>query len=336
MSDPPLAARACPYCRFPIKGGAATTECPTCGALHHADCWIENRGCAVVGCASASTEPRNTRRLAAVGDRNRQPGTEGAAGAAGLRRSTYVVAGAVALVFVVVAGVVLLSAPAGSLQESAGVITLRVLAPVDGARVTPGAIAVEGTVSPGAAHVEVNGVAAHVGAGHFLAVARAGTATTAIVVAASVPGLAPQRVDLSVHTGARHNAPSRATQRDQTPSYGRAEATSTTVPALGSYYGEAEQRGVGNGINKDFPVEMTFADAADTVSYSSFPCSGTLSRDGSGASTTYTETITSGECESGGTWDLVRLSTTQLSATYSKVGSASGTEYHVYANLFRR
>jgi hypothetical protein len=45
------AGRSCPYCRFPLKEGAEVVRCPVCGAVHHAECWEENGGCAVVGCA---------------------------------------------------------------------------------------------------------------------------------------------------------------------------------------------------------------------------------------------------------------------------------------------
>jgi hypothetical protein len=44
--------RACPYCRFPLKEGTQTARCRACGAIHHAECWDENLGCAVVGCAA--------------------------------------------------------------------------------------------------------------------------------------------------------------------------------------------------------------------------------------------------------------------------------------------
>jgi hypothetical protein len=47
-----MASRACPYCRFPLDEGAAITECPSCHAVHHRDCWEENGGCAVALCAS--------------------------------------------------------------------------------------------------------------------------------------------------------------------------------------------------------------------------------------------------------------------------------------------
>lgn len=42
--------RSCPYCRFPLKQGIEMTRCGVCAAPHHADCWSDNGGCAVVAC----------------------------------------------------------------------------------------------------------------------------------------------------------------------------------------------------------------------------------------------------------------------------------------------
>jgi Prokaryotic RING finger family 1 len=47
--------RACPYCRFPLKEGAPIVVCGVCGAPHHADCWHDNSGCAVIACAGGPT-----------------------------------------------------------------------------------------------------------------------------------------------------------------------------------------------------------------------------------------------------------------------------------------
>src|SRR4051794_25373457 len=51
------AGRVCPFCRFRLKSGAEVMPCRSCSALHHTECWEENRGCAVMGCQSA---PRAT------------------------------------------------------------------------------------------------------------------------------------------------------------------------------------------------------------------------------------------------------------------------------------
>jgi hypothetical protein len=55
------AGRTCPYCRFPLKQDGELVVCGHCRAAHHADCWSDNRGCAVMGClggpaANTSTE----------------------------------------------------------------------------------------------------------------------------------------------------------------------------------------------------------------------------------------------------------------------------------------
>jgi hypothetical protein len=47
--------RPCPYCRFVVKPGTPTTACDTCAAVHHADCWTANDGCAILGCRGAAT-----------------------------------------------------------------------------------------------------------------------------------------------------------------------------------------------------------------------------------------------------------------------------------------
>ena len=45
------AGRSCPYCRFALKEGTAIMVCGECNAAHHMDCWADNGGCAVMGCA---------------------------------------------------------------------------------------------------------------------------------------------------------------------------------------------------------------------------------------------------------------------------------------------
>jgi len=45
--------KTCPYCHFPIKHEEAVTVCPSCRMPHHTECWQENGGCTVLGCASA-------------------------------------------------------------------------------------------------------------------------------------------------------------------------------------------------------------------------------------------------------------------------------------------
>lgn len=50
-----MAGRSCPYCRFPLKEGGQVVECSSCHAVHHEDCYHENGGCAVAGCAGGPT-----------------------------------------------------------------------------------------------------------------------------------------------------------------------------------------------------------------------------------------------------------------------------------------
>src|SRR4051794_30893658 len=48
-----MVGRTCPYCRFPLKQDGHAVECGSCHAVQHSDCYAENRGCAVNGCAGA-------------------------------------------------------------------------------------------------------------------------------------------------------------------------------------------------------------------------------------------------------------------------------------------
>lgn len=45
-------ADICPYCRCPIEG-KEIPECPSCHVPHHLECWLENKGCSIPGCAQA-------------------------------------------------------------------------------------------------------------------------------------------------------------------------------------------------------------------------------------------------------------------------------------------
>lgn len=51
MSEP-----VCPYCRTPIENEQEAHLCPTCATPHHRECWEENGGCTVFGCANAPVE----------------------------------------------------------------------------------------------------------------------------------------------------------------------------------------------------------------------------------------------------------------------------------------
>src|SRR5438477_8659211 len=43
----------CPICQTSIRSDEAGKTCPSCGQLHHAECWNEVGGCAIYGCKSA-------------------------------------------------------------------------------------------------------------------------------------------------------------------------------------------------------------------------------------------------------------------------------------------
>jgi len=62
MADATLMVRAasepeqglrCGICQTPIQAGEAIGACPACAAPFHGECWEENGGCAVYGCARA-------------------------------------------------------------------------------------------------------------------------------------------------------------------------------------------------------------------------------------------------------------------------------------------
>jgi len=50
-------AIVCPYCRMPFDGQSpAKIYCTACGTPHHEDCYFENGGCTVFGCAKAPAD----------------------------------------------------------------------------------------------------------------------------------------------------------------------------------------------------------------------------------------------------------------------------------------
>lgn len=67
-----MVGRACPYCRFPIKDGGEVTECAVCHAVHHSDCFADNHGCAISGCAGANA-PTPDELLAQTATASPQP-----------------------------------------------------------------------------------------------------------------------------------------------------------------------------------------------------------------------------------------------------------------------
>lgn len=59
------AGRSCPYCRFPLKEGAAAERCDSCNSLHHEDCWRDGGGCSVLGCPEAGRAAATASAVAA-------------------------------------------------------------------------------------------------------------------------------------------------------------------------------------------------------------------------------------------------------------------------------
>jgi hypothetical protein len=51
-----MTGRSCPYCRFTLKEGLPIQECGFCHTVHHTECWEENGGCCVTGCAGGPTQ----------------------------------------------------------------------------------------------------------------------------------------------------------------------------------------------------------------------------------------------------------------------------------------
>ncbi len=47
---PPAPDTRCVICLTPLGPADAKTSCPSCRTPYHAECWAENRGCAVYGC----------------------------------------------------------------------------------------------------------------------------------------------------------------------------------------------------------------------------------------------------------------------------------------------
>ncbi len=47
---------ACPYCRAPFEAEDEVKVCEACATPHHSDCYAENRGCTVFGCANAPVD----------------------------------------------------------------------------------------------------------------------------------------------------------------------------------------------------------------------------------------------------------------------------------------
>lgn len=66
IADGGMSGRTCPYCRFPLKEGVEMIACGECHAAHHVDCWADNAGCAVMGCAAAPAATEATEEATQV------------------------------------------------------------------------------------------------------------------------------------------------------------------------------------------------------------------------------------------------------------------------------
>lgn len=54
------AGELCGICLSPIGADEPKSDCPSCNAHYHAECWEENKGCAVYGCSKvAAAEQRS-------------------------------------------------------------------------------------------------------------------------------------------------------------------------------------------------------------------------------------------------------------------------------------
>lgn len=105
------------------------------------------------------------------------------------------------------------------------------------------------------------------------------------------------------------------------------------VPASGTFSGIATQRsGSNSSRNKDYPVEMTFSAAGSSINYPSLGCSGRLIPQGfKDGRRVYRETITSGHCDDGGSWEVEVVSENKLRVNWTQ----ASTDYIVSATLVR-
>jgi TM2 domain-containing membrane protein YozV len=56
MNATTAAISACPYCRTTLEAEDELVVCEACATPHHADCYAENGGCTVFGCARAPVD----------------------------------------------------------------------------------------------------------------------------------------------------------------------------------------------------------------------------------------------------------------------------------------
>ena len=109
------------------------------------------------------------------------------------------------------------------------------------------------------------------------------------------------------------------------------ENSNEVAPAAGTYSGTLVQRGTRQS-DRDYEVQMTFSSTGSTVSYPALGCRGTLTPTGNqNGARVYREHITSGGCDSPGTWLVTRGSDTSVVAEYRPAGD----DYVVAGQLTR-
>lgn len=92
-------------------------------------------------------------------------------------------------------------------------------------------------------------------------------------------------------------------------------------PQAGRYAGSATQRSLFDSQTRTYRLELSFAAGASTVSYPELGCRGTLTPTGwRGQARIYAEQITDGGCDQGGTWLVLVLDDTRVTAVYSPAG----------------
>lgn len=52
--------KTCPFCKNKITDADQVMVCPSCGAVHHLNCWNENKGCTTFGCSKQHYEEQHT------------------------------------------------------------------------------------------------------------------------------------------------------------------------------------------------------------------------------------------------------------------------------------
>jgi hypothetical protein len=162
--DAATAGRNCPYCRFPLKQGTPGASCPSCNAIHHADCWNDNGGCAILGCSQTPATPATAtvtteRTQATAGSFAADPSTAGGTNGSSTRALT---AGVLCLAAALVAVAIILAVRnggSGGSQRARGATIAKAAAPSPSAGQSTGApnSAASGGQSTGAPNAAASG-----------------------------------------------------------------------------------------------------------------------------------------------------------------------------------